>query len=80
MCHVCGIAQESLEDQESASFWIVCAGRTCRCKSTASCKHECNWWVHNRRVNITMKTLTPQEKPGQRSTSAKNMPDVRKVG
>ena len=39
MCCVCGIAWESLvEDQESDSLWIACAGKTCKCKSTVVCR------------------------------------------
>ena len=52
MCRVCGIAWELLEDQEGDSFWIACTGKTCKCKSTATCKREYDWWVHNRYVII----------------------------
>ena len=52
VCRVCGIAWESLEDQESDSFWIGWAGKTCKCKPFTACKHKCDWWVHNRCAHI----------------------------
>ena len=58
----CGITWESLEHQESDSFWIGCTGKTCKCKSTAACKHECDWWVHKRCVNIYYKNSHAREK------------------
>ena len=62
MSHVCGTAWELLEEHESDSFWIVCAGKTCKCKSTAACKHECDWWVHNRCVTIYYENSEAREK------------------
>ena len=85
MCRVYGIAWESLEDPESDSFWIGCAGKTCKCKSTAVCKHECDWWVHNRCVNIYYENSDAGEKAmstcaKQHFFCQKHLPDVKKVG
>ena len=85
MCRVCGIAWESPEDQESDSFWIGCAGKTCKCKPATACKHECDWWVHNRCAHIYYENSDT----GERAMSTwakkhffchKHMPSVQKVG
>ena len=85
VCRICGIAWESPEDQESDSFWIGCAGKTCKCKPTTACKHECDWWVHNRCAHIYYENSNAAERAV--STWAKkhffchkHMPDVQKVG
>ena len=84
-CRICGIAWESPEDQESDSFWIGCAGKTCKCKPATACKHECDWWVHNRCAHIYYENSDT----GERAMSTwakkhffchKHMPDVQKVG
>ena len=78
MCRICSITWESVENQESDSFWIGCGGKTCKCKSTtACCKHEYDWWVHNRCVIIHYENTDAERKQcqfGQRSiSSAKNI-------
>ena len=45
-----GAVWESDQDEESDSFWIGCAGKSCKCKK--DCHHECNWWVRNRYTHI----------------------------
>ena len=84
-CRICGIAWESPEDQESDSLWIGCAGKTCKCKPATACKHECDWWVHNRCAHIYYENSDT----GERAMSTwakkhffchKHMPDVQKVG
>ena len=85
VCRVCGIAWESPEDQESDWFWIGCAGKTCKCKPATACKHECDWWVHNRFAHIYYENSDAGETA--MSTWAKkhffghkHMPDVQKIG
>ena len=66
-------------------FWIGCAWKTCKCKPATACKHECDWWVHNRCAHIYYENSDA----GQRAMSTwpkkhffchKHMPDVQKVG
>ena len=86
MCRICSIVWESVENQESDSFWIGCGGKTCKCKSTtACCKHECDWWVHNRGVIIHYENTDAGEKAmsiwaKKHFVCQKHMPDVKKVG
>ena len=54
VCRICGIVWESIQDEESDSFWIGCAGKSCKCKR--DCHHEYNWWVHNRCAHIFYNT------------------------
>ena len=81
MCRVWVIAWESLEDQESDSFWIACAKKTCKCRSTAACKYDCDWWVLNRCVNIYYDNSDAGEKTwAKKLFSQEHMPDVKNVG
>ena len=51
VCRICGVVWESIQDEDSDSFWIGCAGKSYKsCKK--DCHHECNWWVHNRCAHI----------------------------
>ena len=81
MCRVWVIAWESLEDQESDSFWIASAKKTCKCRSTAACKYDCDWWVLNRCVNIYYENSDAGEKTwAKKHFSQEHMPDVKNVG
>ena len=44
------VVSESIQDEESDSFWIGCAGKSCKCKR--DCHHQCNWWVGNKCAHI----------------------------
>ena len=50
VCRICGILWESVQDEESDSFWIGSAGKSCKCKK--DCHQKCKWWVHNRCAHI----------------------------
>ena len=85
VCRVCRIAWESLEDQERDSFWIGCAGKTCKCKPSTACKHECDWWVHSRCAHIYYENSDAGERAmstwaKKRFLCQKHMADVKKVG
>ena len=66
-------------------FPFGCAGKTCKCKSTAACKHEGNCWMHSRCLNVYYENSDAGDKA--MSTWAKkhffyqkHMSDVKKVG